>query len=129
LGIKMIDDRVQWWATKRFLYNVGLLAAGVVSFLLYVAIVWLWSDRLPCAEITAFTVAFQAIGFLFVMLLANVLYQLGPLAERIAEPKSPETFRKRFFALGFSFSLALPFIVPAAALLPVLGLVPVSTCG
>jgi hypothetical protein len=128
LGIEMIKDRVHWWASRRRRYNAGLLVAGAVSFISYVAIAWTWNDYLPCVEITAFTVVFQVIGFLFAMLVANVFYQLGPFAERIVEPKSPERFRRRIFTLGFWFSVSLLFIVPAVALLPVLGLAPVSSC-
>jgi len=124
----MIEDRKHWWASRRRRYNAGLLVAGAVSYILYVAIAWTWSDQLPCVEITAFTVVFQAVGFLLAMLVANLLYQLGPFAERLVGPKSPEKFRMSVFALGFWFSVALPFIVPAAALLPILGLLPVSSC-
>jgi hypothetical protein len=63
-------------------------------------------------EITIFTTAFQGVGYLFMMALANVCYFLGPLSERIVRPTNTATYRKTAFRLGFWFSVLLPFMAP-----------------
>jgi hypothetical protein len=50
-----------------------------------------------------------------VMGLANVCYFLGAYAEVVLRPRNPEAFRRRAFALGLAFSVALPRIVPVNA--------------
>ncbi len=58
-----------------------------------------------------------AAPFLFAggMIVANIFYLLGPLSEIVSYPRDPEVFRRRVFALGLWFSVALPLLVPAIA--------------
>jgi hypothetical protein len=73
-------DTRSWWEKRRLRYNVGLVIAGVLAFVCYVVVV----DRgisigtMPDAEITLFTTAFQGMGYLFMMAVANVCYFAGP---------------------------------------------------
>jgi hypothetical protein len=104
-----------WWEQRRLRYNVGLIVAGLLAFIAYVVVV----DRgvslgtMPGAEITLFTTAFQGIGYLFMMAIANVCYLLGPLSESIVKPTNVQKYRRVMYWLGFSFSVVLPFAIPA----------------
>ncbi|SRR6266481_3145677 len=104
-----------WWAARRLRYNIGLIVAGVLAFLCYAALVeWCIHIKAPGEfEITIFTTAFQGVGYLFTMALANVCYFLGPLSERIVRPTNTATYRKTAFRLGFWFSVLLPFMASA----------------
>jgi hypothetical protein len=108
------ESAAQWWGARRLRYNVALVLAGLGAFILYVALVWSFQERLSQVEVTAFTVAFQAIGYLAAMALANVCYFLGPLCERVVKPADLNSYRTAAYALGLWFSVALPFLVPAA---------------
>ncbi|HEX4273242.1 MAG TPA: hypothetical protein VHZ32_17760 [Rhizomicrobium sp.] len=112
-------DRQIWWGSHRRLYNVWLVGAGAVAFLSYCAIVWTGCPEVDEFEITAFTIAFQAVGYLIAMLLANICYSLGPMSERMLLPRNPFLYRKITFWLGVAFSVALPLTVPALALISV----------
>ena len=105
-----------WWEHRRLRYNIGLIISGLLAFAGYVVVV----DRgisigaMPCAEITLFTTAFQGLGFLFMVAVANVCYLAGPLCESIIKPKNMDRFRSVTFQLGFWFSALLPFMIPVA---------------
>ena len=111
-------DSRTWWEGRRRRYNLALLVAGIVAFICYAAIVEIAPpDSLRSAtgegpEITLFTIAFQGFGYLVAMGMANVLYGLGPLSERVLAPSDPAPFRERVFKLGLGFSVSLPFLVP-----------------
>ena len=99
-----------WWAARRWRYNAALLLGAVASFLCLLAIGWLFEARLPCLEITTFSIAFGGIGFLAGLGLANLCYFLEPLSERWLHPKDVLVFRRAAFALGTAFSLLLIFL-------------------
>jgi hypothetical protein len=109
-----------WWKARRRRYNVALIIAGIAAFLCYAAVVDTWIDAQrpegagegEGAEITLFTIAFQGVGYLIAMAMANVCYNLGPLSERIFQPADIERWRRTTYALGFGFSVALPFAIP-----------------
>ena len=109
-------DTSRWWSAHRLRYNIGLIGGGFLAFLLYVTFAWAFADRFNQLEVTAFTMAFQALGFALVVGLANICYFLGPLVERLAKPHDVVKFRRRTFGLGFWFSVILPFSLPAAVL-------------
>ena len=103
-----------WWSNHRLRYNLGLLVAGPLAFVAYAA-VGEWCIRKSAAadfEITILTTAFQAVGYLLMMGIANLCYYLGPLSERIVKPNRVSVYRRNTFRLGFWFSVLLPFIVP-----------------
>jgi hypothetical protein len=105
----------EWWGSRRFRYNVGLVIAGVLAFACYVGVVsWGISiGAMPDAEITLFTTAFQGVGYLLMMVVANGCYSLGSFSERILKPTDLERYRRIAFRLGFGFSVLLPFSIPA----------------
>ena len=98
-----------WWAAHRWRYNAVLLLGAIASFFCLFVIAWLLSARLPCLEITAFSVAFGGMAFLAGLALANICYGLGPLSERWLQPKNALAFRRVAFALGTVSSLLLIF--------------------
>ncbi|HYX71692.1 MAG TPA: hypothetical protein VE732_02900 [Nitrososphaera sp.] len=102
----------QWWEARRLRYNTGLVVAGILAFIAYVIVLSVFSDRIPDAEITLFTILFQCIGYIFFMIIANVFYFLGPLSERLPRLRDLESHRRMAYALGFWFSVALPFVIP-----------------
>lgn len=112
--IAVTESAAQWWGARRLRYNVALVLAGLGAFVAYVALAWSFEEQLNQVEVTAFTVAFQAIGYGVAMALANVCYFLGPLSERVVKPADLSSYRIAAFNLGVSFSVALPFLVPAA---------------
>jgi hypothetical protein len=74
------ESAKSWWEQRRLRYNIGLAVAGLLAFICYVAAVdrGISAGAMPGAEITLFTTAFQAIGYLFIMGVANVCYFAGP---------------------------------------------------
>lgn len=63
-------------------------------------------------EITLFTTLLQAIGYLFMIGVANIFYGLGPLIDKFYNKDGSEGFRQRLFNVGYWFSFALPFSIP-----------------
>lgn len=104
----------EWWARKRFTYNVGLTVAGVGAFVccLFVGI-GLIAPYDPEFEITIFTIAVQGFGYLMMMGVANLLYSLGYWADARYNQADDAQFRRRLFRVGFWFSCGLPFLIPA----------------
>jgi hypothetical protein len=106
-----------WWARHRLRYNIGLLIAGPLGFVLYAVAV----DRCIALhapgdwEITIFTTAFHGFAYLIMMGVANLCYYLGPWSERFIHPADVIRYRKTTFQLGFWFSVLLPF-APSAIL-------------
>ena len=108
-------DGKDWWARRRRGYNLWLIAAGVVAFAGYCAVIWSRCPGVDTYEITVFTVVFQAIGYLLAMAVANVCYFLGTVSERILQPNNPMGYRRFAFAAGVAISVALPLLVPLLA--------------
>lgn len=103
----------QWWERRRLHYNVGLLLAGLSSFVLYLAVYFTFGSRLPMEiDVTIFTVIFHGLAFAFYVFVANVFYCLGALSERLPRMRTLESHRRTTFALGFWLSVALPFLEP-----------------
>ncbi len=66
---------------------------------------------MPGAEIMLFTTAFQAMGYLFMMAMANVCYFAGPLSESLVKPTNLDRYRRVTYQFGFWFSVLLPFSI------------------
>jgi hypothetical protein len=69
--------------------------------------------RMPGAEITLFTTAFQAVVYLLMIGVANICYLAGPLCESLIKPRNVDRYRRLTFQLGFWFSVLLPLTIPA----------------
>ena len=99
-----------WWAQRRWPYNRALAIAGIAAFLCYAAAFEARCTNVPEAEITLFTTAFQGVGYLVAMAIANVCFNLGRWSEAILRPRDPDRYRHRTYRLGLWFSVALPFL-------------------
>lgn len=107
-----------WWNSQRLRYNIWLGIAGLISFISYAIIVeFLLIPTKEEAEITAFTIIFQAFGYLIMMFIANICYFIGPILENSIKPKNVNVYRKITYNLGLWFSVTLPLFVPVFLLL------------
>ena len=107
----------EWWCEKRLLYNFGLVTSGILAFILYVVVgvnfIMPYDNDF---EINLFTLFFQGFGYLMMMGLANLCYNMGVYLD-LNNPENSEKFRKDLFKLGFSFSFLLPFSIPIMLLI------------
>lgn len=107
----------EWWCEKRLLYNFGLVTSGTLAFILYVVVgvnfIMPYDNDF---EITLFTLFFQGFGYLMMMGLANLCYNMGVYLD-LNNPENSEKFRKDLFKLGFWFSFLLPFSIPIMLLI------------
>jgi hypothetical protein len=103
------SSSLAWWNARRLRYNISLVFSGVLAFIAYVVVVTVLEADV---EITLFTIVFQGAGYLIMMGVANVCYFLGPLSERILQPKDLPEYRQNCYRLGFWFSVLLPFSIP-----------------
>ena len=104
----------KWWSNQRRKYNIGLAWAGVLAFICYAIVgTTLIIPHVKQFEITLFTTVFQGMGYLFMMLVANLFYNLGPWVDQTFNNSNSAAFRQRLFNIGFWFSCALPFLIPA----------------
>ena len=109
-----IQSSKQWWAKRRLNYNKGLLISGVIAFLTYAILGGLLiAPHDSSFEVTLFTTIFQGLGYLVMMLVANIFYNLGQFVDTNFNDQDSDAFRKRLYHLGFWFSVALPFLIPA----------------
>src|SRR5262245_16595835 len=102
----------EWWSKQRSWYNAALVLAGMGAFLAYVGVLTSRCTSDPEVEVTIFTLAFQGVGYLLAIGLANLCYNLGPWAERRVAPHHVAAYRKWAFGLGVGFSVLLPFSIP-----------------
>jgi hypothetical protein len=86
---------------------MALIAAAPVSFICLLLVWWIFESRLPCLDITGFSIIAGMIIFLVALVAANVMYFLGPLSEILFRPNNKNAFRKHLYALGRGFSLLL----------------------
>src|SRR5690242_12639825 len=110
-----VQSARSWWGQRRLRYNIGLIVAGLLAFAVYVAVVDRGTSKgtMPDAEITLFTTAFQAFGYLVMMMVANLCYNLGRWSKSVIKPKNVDNYRRVTYWLGFWFSVLLPFTIPA----------------
>jgi hypothetical protein len=101
-----------WWSAQRRRYNIALVIAAPISAVSLLTIWGFFEERLPCLEITGFSIIFGGILFLLGLGLANICYLLGPLSERIVRPRNAFVFRRWAYGIGLAFSLLLIFSPP-----------------
>lgn len=102
----------EWWSNKRYVYNLGLILSGIIAFILYVIVGV--NFIMPYDEdfdITLFTIVFQGISYLVMIVFANLFYSLGVIND-LNNKENTNDFRKNLFNLGFWFSVSLPFLAP-----------------
>jgi hypothetical protein len=101
----------QWWLHKRCRYNIGLVVAGFIAFLLYCLLGPIFIAPHEEFEETIFEMAFQGGVYFFMMILANAFYTLGWLIDISFNRNNNQLFRERLFVLGFWFSFSLPILL------------------
>ncbi len=99
----------QWWSAHRWRYNAILLIAAPTSLACLFLVWWLFESRLPCLEITGFSIGFGMLLFGVALALANGFYYLGPLSEILLKPRAAIRFRRSLFIFGTVFSVLLIF--------------------
>ncbi|WP_210463374.1 hypothetical protein [Rufibacter roseolus] len=113
---KKINDSLasrEWWSNKRGKYNLALVVAGVTAFFAYAILGGLLIAPYDYNfEITLFTIFFQGIGYLFMMLIANIFYNLGYIVDKNFNKDNSQSYRQSLYKLGLWFSVGLPFLVP-----------------
>jgi len=109
-------DSVSWWASRRWRYNRALIIAGIGAFACYAMAFQIRCIDVPGTEISGFTIAFQAIGYLVAMGLANLCFNLGHWSEALLRPSNPLRYRRLTYQLGLCFSVGLPFVIPTVIL-------------
>jgi hypothetical protein len=100
-----------WWRSRRCKYNIGLLIAGFVAFLLYCILGEIIIAPHEEFEETIFEMAFQGVGYLMMICIANVFYTLGWVIDASFNTNNSQCFRERLFAFGYWFSFALPILL------------------
>lgn len=108
----------EWWSNKRYIYNLGLILSGIIAFILYVIVGV--NFIMPYDEdfdITLFTIVFQGISYLVMIVFANLFYSLGVINDLNNNKENTNDFRKNLFNLGFWFSVSLPFLAPLLLLI------------
>lgn len=113
IGKHIIKHREEWWASRRLKYNKGLVIAATSAFILYAILGSVMIPPEEDFEVTAFSIFFQGIGYLVMMGVANLLYNLGEFTDHLFNAKNDDKFRLRIFNLGYWFSVGLPFLIPA----------------
>lgn len=108
-------SRNEWWKNKRWNYNLGLILSGILAFFLYfivVEFIVLKSEKNWAGELSVFSITFQGIGYLIMIGVANIFYNLGLISELIIKPKNPDKYRELIYKLGFWFSFSIPLLIP-----------------
>ncbi|HTM65316.1 MAG TPA: hypothetical protein VL093_03290 [Flavipsychrobacter sp.] len=110
---EVIDARKKWWKDRRGKYNFGLVLAGIIAFICYVIVgatfIMPFDQEF---EITIFTTFFQGVGYLIMILIANIFYSLGYIVDSTYNEGNNEKFRQNLFNIGYGFSILLPFLIP-----------------
>jgi hypothetical protein len=115
-------DAWRWWESRRLRYNIALAVAGSVAYGLYVLQILIITPRLEGGlwPLQASHTVWAGLCWLVVMAMANILFLLGPISEKVLRPAEVDGYRRRMFGLGLWFSVALPFLFPAMMLVSML---------
>jgi hypothetical protein len=108
----MDASELSWWAQRRLTYNLFLIFAGLAAFVGMAIVGETVCAANPDFEMTVLTIAFQAVGYVVAMAIANVLYGLGPAVERLFKPRNLSLYRVIAFGAGATLSVAAPLSIP-----------------
>jgi len=110
---KVFDTALLWWNARLLKYNLVLVVAGILAFGLYVLVGFSLLPDEANFEVNLFMLVGQGGGYMFMMLIANACYLLGPIMECLVRPRNVDHFRRICVNLGCWFSFFLPFSIPA----------------
>lgn len=111
-------DRRAFWRGRRLHFNIALLVSGLLAGLAFAAVLVAWNfwppppEKVGHADFELLSLVLAPVAFGFAMVIANGCYLLGPASEILLRPKNTDVFRQRAYALGVSFSVALPWLLP-----------------
>ena len=106
-----------WWSDKRLEYNLSLVLSGVLAFTLYVLVVEFIvfksdKENVDDVEITIGSIFFQCIGYLFMMIFANIVFYGISGSEFQSKSKDLLKSRNYIYNTFFWVSCLLPFLIP-----------------
>ena len=115
----LITSIKEWWANRRLRYNKALAISWSISLIIYNGSVFtldiLFSKPDPDAlfdwQFKIYFILLQLIGCLFVIGVANLLYNFGLYFDRRYNDKSTDTFRQRLFNIGYWTSISIPLLI------------------
>jgi hypothetical protein len=113
----LADESFRWWLDRLPKYNLGLVIAGISAFIAYVLIGSLLLPATEEFEVTFFTLLVQGLGYLIMMVVANVCYFIGPVSESVLRPDDVVRYREKSYKFACQLSFALPFCVPVMLLI------------
>lgn len=115
---------MQWWERRRLRYNLALIAAIVLGYFAYVAVVSHFADVIGAPimdedgtvvgndiEFGGIAVIFHSGGVIVGLLFANLFYFLGAGVERWVSPARIASYRRWAWRAGVTFSCFLPFSI------------------
>ena len=103
----------KWWSKRRYNYNMVLVLAGIGAFFLYAILGSILIAPYDLSfEITLFTIAFQGVGYLFLIFFANLCYGLGHYLDCNYNKDKSEEYRRKLYKQGVIFSICIPMLVP-----------------
>lgn len=96
----------EWWGLRRARFNIGLVIAGLLAFGAYA------TRAFADVGISVFTTIYLIVSFLLALGIANILYFMGPISERLLNPENVATYRNITYNFGFWFFVFILFISP-----------------
>jgi hypothetical protein len=96
----------EWWGLRRARFNIGLVIAGLLTFGIYA--IRAFAD----VGISVFTTIYLIVSFLLAIGIANILYFMGPISERLLKPENVATYRNITYNVCFWFFVFILFISP-----------------
>jgi hypothetical protein len=106
----------EWWVNRRRKYNRGMAIACITAMVCY-TILGSYLLAPYFNMLIVFALFTQGIGFIILLGIANLFYNLGHWADKNFNKYNSEKFRQRLFNSGFWVSCALAFLIPAWAIL------------
>ena len=106
-------SRTDWWAKKRYKYNISLVVSFFLAFVVYNIVgATLIAPYDMQFEIALFTLIPMLLGFLLAVGIANICYSLGLIVDIIINPNDIRSKSLTLYRVGYWFSICLSFSIP-----------------
>lgn len=119
------DTPRQWWANHGRYNAIFLLTTALISVCYLFVLGWLIAP-LPCIRMKGFAIIFGT-RIVIALVLANVLYYLGPLSAALLSSRVASSFRRGLFITGVALSVLL-VLAPAIRDLTWVARLPFEEC-
>lgn len=100
-------DSIAWWSARRRKYNYVLVASLAAAIVIDLVAVGAAPRQFPGFEITLVSFVAAPLWLGFGMLLANICYLPGLLAEHLLRPRDAEGCREFPYKMGLGFSIGI----------------------